>query len=199
MTRITALSAVWLLAVVPSSVPLRAQSPLPSAGQANVAATVQKPPATKLEAFAPAAGTVVTYGYDDLGNVRGISVEARELRDSKGNTVRGVVVQVTQSQYREERSFIDVDELPELIKGIDALLDVKGNPTAFDYFEVRYTTKGELQIAAFNNNRGQISYAVKAGRVVPAQAIISQDQLVKLRSMFVSAQQTLSTRETSKQ
>lgn len=151
---------------------------------------IPPPPATRLEAFKPAAGTVMTLGYNDLGRVSGVSVDARELRDARGAVVRGVVVEVTQSQYREERSFVDSDELPELLKGIDALLAVKSNPTSFQNFEVRYTTKGELQLTAFNS-RGSIQYAVRAGRVTTAQAFLDEDGFRRLRAFFESASDLL--------
>ena len=150
------------------------------------------PPATKIEAFKPAAGTVVTFGYNELGSVPGISVDAREIRDTKGNVARGVAVEVTQSEYRQERAFVDTDELPELLKGIDALLGVKTNPTTYENFEVRYTTKGDLQITAFNNG-ARIRYAVQAGRISKAQAFVDEDALRKLRTMFETASQQLGT------
>ena len=150
------------------------------------------PPATKIEAFKPAAGTVVTFGYNELGSVPGISVDAREIRDTKGNVARGVAVEVTQSEYRQERAFVDTDELPELLKGIDALLGVKTNPTTYQNFEVRYTTKGDLQVTAFNSG-ARIRYAVQAGRITKAQAFVDEDALRKLRTMFETASQQLGT------
>jgi hypothetical protein len=136
------------------------------AGQTGAAVQTPQPaplpPATKLEAFKPAAGSIVTLGYNDLGQTSGVAVDARELRDVSGTTVRGLLVDVTESQYREERSFVDADEIPELLKGIDALLAVKVNPTSFDKFEVRYTTKGALELTAFNSGR-DIKYAIQAG------------------------------------
>jgi len=164
-------------------------------GQAAVraaSAVPAPPPATRLEAFKPAAGSVVTFGYNQLGKLGGISVDARELRDSKGGVVRGVVIEVTQDEYREERAFIDADELPELISGIDALLAVKTNPTRFQNFEVRYTTKGELQLTAFNSG-SEIRYAVQTGRTLHAQVFVDEDTIRKLQSMFQKAQQQLST------
>jgi hypothetical protein len=148
------------------------------------------PPATKLEAFKPAAGTLVTVGYNELGRVEGISVDVRELRGGQGSRVRGVVVEVTQSQYREERAFIDSDELGELVRGMDALLEIKSNPTSFESFEVRYTTKGELELTVFNSRSG-ISYAVEAGRIAEARVFVDEDDFRKLREMFATAQQRL--------
>lgn len=160
--------------------------------QPAAAPAVQPPPATRLEAFKPAAGTLVTFGYNELGRVGNVSVDVRELR-SENTSVRGVVVEVTQGEYREERAFIDADELDELVRGIDALLEIRENPTTFENFEVRYTTKGELEITAFNT-RGSISYAVQAGRVGSAQTFMNEEGLRRLRGMFVTAQERLAAR-----
>jgi hypothetical protein len=155
------------------------------------------PPATRLEAFKPAAGTLVTFGYNELGSVGDVSVDAREIRGAQGTSVRGVVVEVTQSQYREERAFIDTDELDELLSGIDALLAIQSNPTGFQNFEVQYTTKGELQITAFSS-RGGISYAVEAGRVTTARVFLNADNIRRLREMFAAAQTLLNTPNASR-
>lgn len=160
------------------------QAPASPPGQQQASAP------TKLEAFKPAAGTIVTVGYDELGAVKGISVDVRELR-AGATTVRGLVVQVTESQYRDERSFVDADEVAELIRGVDALLEVKGNPTSFKNFEVRYTTRGDLQLTAFNSADGSLSYAVRAGRVAGAQRFITAADMQRLRGMLVAAQAKL--------
>lgn len=149
------------------------------------------PPATKLEGFRPGAGKVVTLGYTELGAVSGIAVDVREFGQAGGSSARGVVVQVTQSEYREERSFVDADEIPELLRGFDALLEVKTNPTSFKNFEVQYTTKGELQITAFNDYSNTIRFSVEAGRTVPARRSVDTNGLRKLRALFDSAQRIL--------
>ena len=151
------------------------------------------PPATKLEAFKPSAGSVVTFGYDDLGGVScvsasicggHISVDVRELRDAKGPMVRGLVVEV-RTEYRKERSFVDADEIPELLKGLDALLEVQANPTQFKNFEVQYTTRGELRLAAYSISKGKIGYAVRAGTTLTREnRSLSAEDMRKLRGMF---------------
>jgi len=167
--------------------PLIAQgTAAPPPGQAAPAAPAL-PPATKLEGFQPAAGSVVTFGYDELGNLGfggGVSVDVRELRDTKGGVARGLVVDVTQDQFRKESAFVDADEIPELLKGVDALLGVKANPTQFTMFEVRYTTRGALQITAFSDPKGQIHYGVRAGRTLTAMRALDATDLTKLRGMF---------------
>jgi hypothetical protein len=166
----------------------------PPGGPAAQAAQASLPPATKLEGFKPAAGSVVTIGYDELGGLAGVSVDVREMRDAKGSGARGLLVEVTESQYRKERSFVDADEIPELLKGIDALLDVKANPTQFKSFEVRYTTRGELQLTAFNTSNNSILFAIQVGRGLKAQRVgIGASDMQKLRATFDAALQKIGT------
>jgi len=67
---------------------------------------------------------------------------------------------------------------------------VKANPTRYENFEVRYTTKGELQITAFNSGP-KISFAIRAGRVTTAQAFTDEEGIRRLRAMFETANQLL--------
>jgi hypothetical protein len=165
---------------------------LPQAAAVAAPAAPPPPPATKVEAFQPAAGTLFTLGYNELGNIGfSISVDARELSDVRGTKVRGITVTVIESQYRTERALVDADELPELIRGIDALLAVKTNPTRYENFEVRYTTKGELQIAAYGSG-AKVSFAVKAGRLTTATARTNEEGIRKLRAMLEAANQLFS-------
>jgi hypothetical protein len=180
---LTALSFVLWVAV--DSASAQVPRPAPSAQPAP-------PAATRLEGFHPDAGTIVTLGYSELGSVSGVSVDVRELRAARTGTVRGLLVEITQGEYRQERSFVDADEIPELVRGVDAILAVGSNPTSFQQFEVRYTTRGELQLTAFNNTSGNISYSVRAGRITTAQKFISTSDLQRLRTMFVAAQEKIS-------
>jgi hypothetical protein len=159
----------------------------PAAAAAARAAAPPPPPATKIEAFRPATGSVVTLGYTELGEVSGVTVDVREMHDARATGVRGLLVEVHESEYRDERAFVDADEIPDLLKGIDALLEVKANPTKFKLFEVRYTTKGELELTAFNDQRDHISYVVRTGRVSHASAYIDEGEMRKVRDMFALA------------
>jgi hypothetical protein len=95
------------------------------------------------------------------------------------------------SQYRKERSFVDADEIPELTKAVVALLEIKANPSQFKNFEVRYKTRGNLQLTAFNNSKGTIEYAIEAGRSLKAQRFIDAAAMLELKAMFEAATQKL--------
>ena len=151
-------------------------------------------PATRLEGFQPEAGSVVTMGFDDLGAAgRGrISMDVREVRDAGGHSASGVAVFVTENPERQERAFVDADELPDLLKGLDAVLEVTGNPTQFRKFETRYVTKGQLAFFAYSNASGAIEYAVQAGRPLPVFVRnLDAGEMQKLRVMFDTALQKL--------
>jgi hypothetical protein len=147
------------------------------------------PPPTKLEAFEPTPGSIVTMGRDELGTVKGVSVDVREMRETGQAPVRGLVVQVMDSQT--ERSYIDADELPALLKGIAALLEVATNPTQFQSFEVRYVTRGSLLITAFNRS-SQVLYTVQVGRIETARKTgLTIADMQQLRELFLMASQKL--------
>lgn len=178
-------------------IPLAAASQTPPAPNPEVQLQAP-PPATKLEGFKPAAGTVLTVGYDELGvivpgfvNSGTVSIEARQLDDGSSR-LRGITVTVTQGQFRKEVSFVDEDELAELIQGVDMLLETKANPTKFPNFEVSYTTKGELELTAFNDSKGEIQFAIQTGRVVHATRLLSRADLQKIRAMFQAAAERFS-------
>ncbi len=147
------------------------------------------PPPTKLEGFEPTPGSIVTLGRDDLGNVKGVAVDVREMRETGQAPVRGVVVQVMDAHM--ERSYIDADELPALLKGIAALLEVSTNPTQFQNFEVRYVTRGSLQITAFNRS-SQVLYTVQVGRLETARKSgLTVTDMRQLQEFFATAAQKL--------
>lgn len=184
---------IVLIAGVVMAVPGLALGQAPPAPQQVAPSQAPLPPATKLEGFKPTAGSVVTLGYDELGRIGpGFStsglvvVEVRQLQ-SGVDSVRGMTVTVTESQYREEMAFVDGEELSDLIRGVDALLELKTNPTTFKNFEVRYRTKGDLMLVAFNSSKGEVQFAIQAGRVVTAKRFLNLSDLQKIRAMFQAA------------
>jgi hypothetical protein len=152
------------------------------------------PPATLLEGFRAPIGAVVTIGHETLGEVKGIFVQIRELRDSSGGRVRGAVVEVNQEKGPAQLSYVDIDELPMLIHGLDQLLAVTTNPTQFRNFEVHYATKGELEIAGASSRSRGIVFSVEAGRPLKARREdLTAGELQQLRILLEAASQKLAT------
>ena len=171
-----------------------AQVSVPPVGQLPVFVQPVAIPATKLEGFQPAADSVVTLGYEALGSIGGgrISVDVREIRDSVGHSARGLTVDVRESQTRHERSYVDADEIPALLKGLDALLNAIVNPTPLKRFEVTYTTRGSLILLAYSDASGAAEYSVQAGRTLPSTVSrLGAAELHALRAIFDAAHRKL--------
>jgi len=151
------------------------------------------PPATALEAFRTSPGVITTIGYDDLGDVSGVFVDVREMRDSQGARVRGVVVQIGGRQAAPEQAFVDADEVADLIKGVDLLLNTTTNPTQFRSFDMRYSTKGELVLTASSTRQRGVLYGVEVGRQLKVRRSLNGGELHQLRTLFEAAQQKLAT------
>ena len=152
------------------------------------------PSATLIEGFRAPLGSVVTVGYEVVGEVAGISVDARELRDSAGDRVRGVVIQAASDKAAPEQAYIDVDELPDLLKGMDRLLTVTENPTQFRNFEMKYATKGELELTASSSHNRGVVFSVEVGRMVKARhERLTGGELQQLRTLVEAASQKLAT------
>jgi hypothetical protein len=185
--------AAALLVVAAVLVPgvAAAQPPGQAAPQDPIILGPPPPPATALEAFRLMPGTISTVGYEDLGEVAGIFVEAREMRDNQGARVRGVVVDIAGRQQTPERAYIDVEELGDLLKGMDALLTVTTNPTQFRNFDTRYSTRGELVLTASSTRQRGVVYGVEVGRVLRARRMLNGGELQQLRTLIYAAQQKL--------
>lgn len=183
--RCAAMFAILAFSPIVALVAQRGTPPATAQAQA-----VPLPPATKIEAFVPAAGSITTLGFDKLGKLGSFpfaEVELRELRDAKGAVVRGLLVTVTESQYREESSFVDIDELPELVKGIDAILAINTNATPFQDFQTTYSTRGALSVVAYTNGKS-VRYGVRAGRGIFATAPnLESRELLQFRAMVETA------------
>jgi hypothetical protein len=152
------------------------------------------PPATMMEGFQYPVGTLFTVGYDDLGDVAGISVEVREMRDARGGRVRGVVVEVTTGQSAREQSLVDADEIPDLLRGFDTMLEIRANPTQFRNFETRFATRGELILSANSTRTRGVLYAVEVGRLVKARrGGLTGGEMHQLRVLLEAASQKLAT------
>lgn len=164
-------------------------NPLPLVVQAAPVAV------TRLESFRPEPGAIMTIGHEIVGGIRRGSavVEVRDVRDSRGNSAGGLTILLFASApSRNERMFLDVDEIPGVLKSLDALLKYTANPTPFKKFEARFVTRGNLSFVAYANAAGNIEYALQVDEV--PQATISNIEsvdMLKLRELIEQGLQKL--------
>lgn len=149
---------------------------------------------TKIEAFERQAGSVIIRGFSHLGAVPGtfggsVSVETREFTNATtGKKEYGITVEVKESGRleREDRSYVDYDEIEGLLKGIEYISKINKSVTPMDEFQADYRTKGDLMISTFSSS-GTIDAAVQSGRIGGADVIINMPNLQKLHDLIMQA------------
>jgi hypothetical protein len=157
-------------------------------------AVAQKPPepTTKIEAFTAKTGVVVIQGFTNVGRIDrqgGVSVDARQMLDASNpaSGVYGISVEVKQAgrMTQSNSSFIDIDEVDALVRGLDYIAKVTRSVTALNDFEVSYRTKGDFTITVFTASSGELSVSVASGRIGGTRAFLHMSDIPALRSAFL--------------
>jgi hypothetical protein len=183
-----------LALVLAAAVPALAQAPAAPSPEPPIILGPPPPPATALEAFQALPGEVLTNAYEDLGDVSGVFVEARDMRASGGRRVRGVVVSIAGRREAPEPAFIDRDEIAPLLQAFDALSAITSNPNSeFRNFDMRYSTRGELVLTASSTRQRGVIYGVEVGRVIKTRRPLNGGEFHQLRVLIEAAEQKLAT------
>jgi hypothetical protein len=154
-------------------------------------------PKTQLEAFSAKSGSVVIKGYSNGGSVEGFSgrveITLMEFTDaSLGKKQQGIVVEVTSSgsSSRKDRSYIDLDEIDGLIKGIEYIIKIDDSETKLPNWEATYSTKGDLKVTTYNDGR-KITAAISSGTYSPVRAYMNIEKLKEFREALARGIQNL--------
>lgn len=168
---------------------------------AQVGATVPTPtplPATKIEAFSSKTGIVMIRGFSTIGRIRGqgvVTVDAREFRDasSPSQGVYGIAIEVKEAGRleRENRSFIDLDEIDSLVRGLDYIAKITKTVTSLNDFEATYRTKGDFAVTVFSDSSGGLALSVDSGRIGKTSAFLKMTDLEGLKTHILEAKRTI--------
>ena len=149
-------------------------------------------PRTKLEALEDRHSTVIIKGFTRITTVEvpGMRIDALEMREM-GNVSRakGIVVVLREGgeRPRENRAFVDYEEIDPLLNAIDAISRVDETMTKLAGFEAKYRTLGDLEIAVFRQTRSGTAVIVTTGICDLARATLSLDDLSKMKAMIQEA------------
>lgn len=156
-------------------------------------------PTTKMETFAARVGVAVLREYVEVGAISSmgkVAVDARILRNMARPTesTTGIRIEVTEATRlnRSVASYIDKDEIAPLLEGIDHVRRQITLSEGMTNFETEYRTTGDLSITVFNDHKNDIKAAIYAGRITPARAFVSVEQLGQLRDLIVQANAIIS-------
>ncbi len=155
-------------------------------------------PRTKLEAVDWRYEKVLLKGFSQIANLNGrgadIRVDAIELKESESSTrALGLVIALREpgENGRENRAFIDYEEIDQLLKAMDAVARVGESVTKLASFEARYRTVGDLEINVFRQSRSGIAASVTSGICDRVRSLLTLDDLDRLKAHIVEAKTRL--------
>ena len=155
-------------------------------------------PRTKLEAIEWQYEKVLLKGFSQIATFMARDVEVRvdavELKDTATATrAIGLVIALreTGENPRENRSFVDYDEIDRLLQGLTAIGRVNESVTKLAGFEARYRTLGDLEIIVFRQSRSGIAATLTSGICERVTAPMTLDELDRLKAHIVEAKTRL--------
>ena len=155
-------------------------------------------PRTKLETIDDRHSTVVIKGFTRITTVEvsGVRIDAVDMREM-GNVSRakGLVVVVTSvsegNRPRDNRAYVDYEEIEPLMNAIDAAARIDETMTKFPGFEAKYRTLGDLEITVFRQTRSGNAALLTTGICEQGRTSLTLDELAKVRAMIQEAKARL--------
>lgn len=157
-------------------------------------------PRTKLERIDDRYNTVIVKGFTRITTVEvaGVRIDAVDMREL-GNVSRakGIVVVVTSvtaegnNRPRDNRAFVDYEEIEPLLNAIDAASRIDETVTKFPGFEAKYRTLGDLEITVFRQTRSGNAAIMTTGVCEQGRTALTFDELAKVRAMIQEAKARL--------
>ena len=155
-------------------------------------------PRTKLEAIEGQYERLVIKGFTHVAafNARGsdVRVDALELKEAGSSTrALGIVVVIREpgERPRENRSYVDYEEIGSLIRTIESIARVSEAVTKLTSFEARYRTLGDLELSVFRQSRSGTAAALTSGVCEKTTALLTLDELERLKGIIQEAKTRL--------
>lgn len=155
-------------------------------------------PRTKLEAIEGRYERVLIKGFTQVAafNARGgdVRVDAVELKEAGSPTrALGIVVAVREAgeKPRDNRSFLDYEEIESLIKAIESIARINETVTKLTGFEARYRTPGDLELNVFRQSRSGTAAALTSGICEKTTVLLTLDELERLKGIILEAKARL--------
>ena len=155
-------------------------------------------PRTKLEAIDFRYARVLIKGFTQVATLEGrggdLRIDAVELRDTmEPARATGIVVVARDAsdRTRENRAYIDYDEIDSFIKALDTVARIDETTTKLTGFEARYRTNGDLEVNVFRQSRSGVASSLSTGICDKITVLLTLDDLNKLRGIILEAKTRL--------
>jgi hypothetical protein len=105
----------------------------------------------------------------------------------------GLVVAVREAgdKPRENRVFVDYQEIDSLIKAIEVVAQTNETVTKLTGFEARYRTPGDLELNVFRQSRSGTAASLTSGICEKTSVFLSLDELERLKGIIQEAKTRL--------
>ena len=165
--------------------------------QSNQPTTDIFEPPTKLEKFEARTGTIIVKNYTEVGSVSGyggaVSATSYEFVDAQSGLKEyglGIEIRDSRPSEREERLYLDYDEIDSLIKAIDHMIKIDKSET-LENFEAQYKTRGGLAVNTFNRNSGALRAAISSDLTRRTRVGMTLGNFADFRKLIVDAKTVL--------
>ena len=153
-------------------------------------------PRTKLEALEDRYSAVIIKGFTrittiEMHNVRVDAVEMREMGNVSRAKGVAVVVREGGERPKQDRAFVDYEEIEPLLNAIEAISRIDETTTKLPGFEAKYRTLGDLEITVFRQTRSGTAVIMTTGVCESGRATLSLDDLAKVKAMIQEAKTRL--------
>jgi hypothetical protein len=155
-------------------------------------------PRTRLEAIESRYERVITKGFTQYASLitRGVEIriDAIEMKDTTDSTRAlgfAVALRELNDKPRENRSFVDYEEIERLIKGLESVSKVNETMSKLASFEARYRTLGDMEVNVFRQTRSGTAAALSIGICDRVTALLTLDDLDKFRGYLMEAKARL--------
>lgn len=162
-------------------------------------------PKTKLEAFEAQTGVTIVKGNVLIGSVNAqngvVSIRCKESKDAGTDRKEfGLAIEVKEGEGQADTTVIDYDELESFLNAIDYISKVDYRVTTLPFFDVIYTTKGGLRIAAYSSTRspGTIQAVLHSNHITNTRVLMSPQQVARFQSLIQESKTKLDSSRTGK-
>ena len=162
-------------------------------------------PKTKLEAFEAQTGITIVKGSVLIGSVNAqngvISIRCKESKDAATDRKEfGLAIEVREGEGQADTTIVDYDEMDSFLNAIDYISKTDYRVTTLPFFDVVYTTKAGLRIAAYSSTRnpGTIQSALHSNHLINTRVLISPQQVARFQSLIQESKAKLDSLRTGK-
>lgn len=150
-------------------------------------------PKTKLEALIGTNGAVLIRQSTEVGSIGRGSIRAAAImvtNAASGVETKGLLISPAEGAGDKENAYIDYDEIPGLLSGIDQIVSVDPATLKLANFEAVYHTRGKFSVGAYGSGDLKSAF-ISTGKLSGDAYPFDFTELARLRDLIRTAKRIL--------